>query len=133
MHASIALQKAIYEALINDSILINDLGGAYVFDSVPINQELPFVQFGKLTSKDWSTSTENGDEHEIEIFIWSCHKGRKQLLELAAQVENTITALAGVHDEHTIIDIQCTQTVTQYDVKSGNFKATLTYRCVSES
>lgn len=133
MHASLVLQRAIYEALIADSNLINELGGAYVFDSVPVGQELPFVQFGKLTSKDWSTSTEYGDEHKIEILIWSCHKGRKQLLDLAAICEDAITALSGVHDSHNIVDIQLTETVTQHDVKSGNFKATLTYRCVTES
>lgn len=133
MHASIAIQKAIYEALIADSTLIDALGGAYVFDSVPVNQDLPFVQFGKLICQDLSTSTQNGDAHEIEILIWSCHKGRKQLLDLANQCEVIIAALNGVHDGHNIVNIHCTQTVTQYDVKSGNFKASLTYRCVTES
>ena len=133
MHASTALQKAIYEALLADSNLINELGGAYVFDSVPVNQELPFVQFGKLTSIDWGTNTDRGDEHKIEILIWSCHKARKQLLDLVNFCEGAITALSGTHDGHYIVDLQLTETVTQHDVKSGYFKATMTYRCVTES
>lgn len=133
MHVCIALQKAIYEALIADTDIIDELGGAFVFDSVPTNQDLPFVQFGKLSSKDWSTNSDRGDEHEIEILIWSCHKGRKQLLDLADFCQDTITALFGVHEGHHIVDMQHTETVTQHDIKSGNFKATMTFRCVTET
>lgn len=133
MHVAIALQKAIYEALIADAGLLAELGGAFVFDSVPINQDLPFVQFGKISSTDWSTNSDRGEEHEIAILIWSCHKGRKQLLDLAQICEDAITSLFGIHEGHHIIDMQLTETVSQHDVKSGNFKATLTFRCVTES
>lgn len=132
MNASIALQKTIFNALSASSSLIDALGGLYIFDNPPVNQKLPFISFGKLVEKDWNTSTEKGAEHIVEVIVWSSRRGRKELLTLAGHTQDAIRQITGIHNDHNIVNIEHIETVTERENKSGNFKAAITFRCVSE-
>lgn len=132
MNASIALQKTIFDALSTSSNLTNELGEAHIFDSPPVNQKLPFVSFGKLISKDWNTSTEEGAEHIVEIIVWSSRRGRKELLTLAGHTQDAIRQISGINNGHNFVNIQHIETVTERENKSGNFKASITFSCVTE-
>lgn len=72
------LQKSIYAALINASDVTTAIGGARIFDSVPRDAKLPYVTFGAKSSRDWSTDTDEGQEHAITLHVWSDAGGERE-------------------------------------------------------
>ena len=85
MTAALELQTAIVAALRQSSALTGLLGGAHVYDDVPDSRRPPYVVIGPLETVDWSTSTEEGEEHFIEITAWSQANGRKQAVAVTAE------------------------------------------------
>lgn len=84
--ANWALQKAIYQVLTTDSGL-TPFVGTRIFDDAPVSEpptDYPFLVIGEGSLRDWSTSTEDGAEHTIDIRTYSRSGGRsetKQILE----------------------------------------------------
>ena len=50
------LQKAIHGKLASDAGVLAVLGGARIYDEVPRGAAFPYVTFGGVTSRDWSTA-----------------------------------------------------------------------------
>jgi hypothetical protein len=84
--ASLALQRVIVEALSADPELAAALGPNKIFDRVPRNAEPPYVTFGSISTDDWSTGTERGDEHVVTLNVWSDALGRADAAGLMARV-----------------------------------------------
>ena len=70
MTAALELQSAIVAALRASSSLTGLLGGAFVYDDAPDTRRPPYVVLGPIETVDWSTATEDGEEHFIEITAW---------------------------------------------------------------
>src|SRR5690606_2536851 len=81
-----ALQKALYEALKSDTDLIETLGGERVYDQVPPRTAFPYITLGETLSRDWSTASEAGGEHFLNIQIWAREAGRKRVLDIAGLI-----------------------------------------------
>ena len=69
--SSFALQKAFFLKLTADAALAALLGGARIYDDVPVRGEFPYVTFGQTTERDWSTGTDDGAEHVVTLHVWS--------------------------------------------------------------
>jgi hypothetical protein len=85
--ASLAVRHAIRGALLADATLIARLGGSRIFDEVPEKIGHPYVVFGDERVRDWSTSSDTGSAHTLNVEIWSRHRGLHECLEIAALVE----------------------------------------------
>lgn len=85
--AAIELQKAIFATLTADTDLTTQLGGARIFDHAPANVAFPYLTFGRTSVFDWSTSTDDGNEHIFTVHVWSKSKGKGEALEIAARVK----------------------------------------------
>ena len=75
--SSWALQKAIHAQLIADAGLTALLGGPRIYDDVPRQPAFPYVTYGGCTVRDWSTGTDDGDEHTVTMHVWCRAAGRK--------------------------------------------------------
>ncbi len=84
--ASWELQKAVYAALTADAALTGLLGGARVYDHVPRDAPLPYVTLGQTTARDWSTGSEQGEEHVFAVHVWSRAAGKKEAHEIMGAV-----------------------------------------------
>lgn len=84
--ASLALQRAIVQALSEDAGLTAVLGPGRVFDRVPRTSPPPYVAIDSIATVDWSTGTERGDEHVVTLNIWSDALGRADVAGLMASV-----------------------------------------------
>ena len=65
---SFALQQAIFAALSASSDL-QALIGNRLLDYVPRDSAFPYVVLGDGSETDWSTSTERGTEHAVQIDV----------------------------------------------------------------
>lgn len=64
-HSALALQKAVYAALVAD-MATGALIGGRIYDAIPRAATFPYVSFGDGTVRDWSTGTEDGAEHRLK-------------------------------------------------------------------
>lgn len=73
------LQKAVYGALIANAGLVAALGGARIYDEVPRGAAFPYVTFGPISTRDWSTGTDEGVEHTLTLRAWSKGSGAREV------------------------------------------------------
>lgn len=95
--ATESLWQAIYDRLVADGPLMADISGIY--DRAPEGGGLPYLTLGESNVRDWSAKDFYGQEHLLDIHIWSGRRGGGQVRGLADQVVTLLTgqdmALAG--------------------------------------
>ena len=131
-HPGAEIQTAIYSALIASSELTNLLGGDRVYDDVPPNAKPPYITFGKSLHDDWSTDTEGGMEHEIDLHIWSRKNGRKEVFELQEIIIAALSALGGPLGEHHLVNFNHEQSEIEMRDKHRAFRGISRFRAISE-
>ena len=130
--AGLELQKAIYQRLKTDAVLVSLLGGMKIYDDTPQRTEFPYVTFGQSTIRDWSTSTESGNEHVMTLHVWSRAAGRRQLHEIMDAIE------ASLHDQPLaltgwrLINLRHENSDARRDPDGETYHGTLRYRAVTE-
>ncbi len=103
MSAAWSLQMAIYKTLAENSEITTRLGAARVYDRVPRNATFPYITFGRTRVLDWSTSTEQGEEHTLSLHVWSREKGRQFVLKTMDAIVRALDhAPLNVMDHHVI-------------------------------
>ncbi|MGB7288468.1 MAG: DUF3168 domain-containing protein [Salaquimonas sp.] len=132
MNAAISVQKAIFDTLIGDQPLLSILGGRQVFDGVPDHSVFPYLVFSKIESDDWSTGTEAGEEHLIEIIAWSSAKGRKEVGVIVDAVKAALKAMPKLIDGHHLINFTWETTTSNRTKDNRFFTASSTFRAVTE-
>ena len=95
--SSQSLWQAIHDRLVGDSQLMTGITG--IFDPAPEGQDLPYLTIGEGSARDWSAKDFTGQEHLIDIHIWSGRRGGGEVRSLADQVASLLNgqnlALAG--------------------------------------
>ena len=131
-HPALALQRAILDALIAHQPLISMLGGSRVYDHVPSRLRPPYIVFGDATHSDWSTGTESGLEHFIQLNVWSREKGRKEALDISGHVRTIVTDMQPDLGDNTLVNATHEFTETSRDEETGLYLASVNLRCVTE-
>lgn len=85
---SFDLQSAIFTTLSNDSALDTLVGNNKIFDNVPQDTAYPYVRIGLETSTDIGTQTLDGNEHRVDIEVWSQYRGQKEIKEIMERLYN---------------------------------------------
>lgn len=93
-----ALQKAIFQTLNSDTQLTTIIGSNQIFDHQITKADPPHIVLTNWQVSDWSTSSEDGEEHRFSVEIWSDEKGKKQVQEIAEIV------ISLLHDQSPQID-----------------------------
>ncbi len=108
------LQKAIYDKLRSDAVLMTQITGVY--DNVPQETSYPFISFGKNYSKKFDILGKNGFEQKLDIEIWSREGGKKQSASIIESVysllNNVNISIVGI----TVISIE----VISYSISLQN-------------
>ncbi|MCB1449070.1 MAG: DUF3168 domain-containing protein [Nitratireductor sp.] len=132
MTAAIVLQKALHETLSSDLPLLGLLGAGKVFDEALPDTRPPYVVFAPVTSSDWSTATEAGEEHGIRIEAWSSRKGRLEVANIASVLRDAVLAIAEIEPPHHLVNLVHTTTTIARDDQSGYYRAIVQFRAVTE-
>ena len=131
-HPGIELQGKIFEVLSTSPQLSALIGAGNIFDEVPKNHKPPYVVFAKSIHADWSTDSENGMEHEVEIHSWSHENGRKQVFQIQEILIQVIGTLAGQMTNHHLVNITHEQSEIEARDKNRAFRGISRFRAVTE-
>ena len=88
--ASWSLQQSIFAKLTADATLLALLGAPRVYDDVPQGADLPYLTFGQSTARDWSTGSDDGNEHILTLHVWSQANGKRQAHEIMGAVRTAL-------------------------------------------
>ena len=130
---SFALQQAIFAALSASSDLQALISNPpRLFDFVPPDSAFPYVVLGDGGEADWSTATEDGTEHNIQIDVWSREPGHKEAKQIADVIRATLNNAALTISGAALINIRYLATDFAREPDGQTFRARLTFRAVPE-
>lgn len=102
--SSQSLWQAIYDRLVGDSILMGQISGIY--DPAPEGQTLPYLTIGEGIARDWSAKDFTGQEHLMDIHIWSGNRGGGQIRSLADQVASLLAGQNLTLTGHQLVGLE---------------------------
>lgn len=100
----VVVQKAIYDAL--KTLRVD------VVDYIDTSVNCPYVHISNLYINDDSNKTNESVVATQYINIYSEYKGKKEVLELASQVDSLMINIPDIEDHQVMVEKQ-TQTITQ--------------------
>ena len=104
-HPSLALQKAVFAALVAGSG-VGALIGDRIFDAAPRNATFPYATFGDARVTDWSTGTEDGAEHRLVLHLWSRERGKTEAWAAIEAIRATLHNAALDLDGHALANLR---------------------------
>lgn len=130
--ATSSLQKAIWQKLSSDAALTAKIGTGGIVDRVIAKRAFPYLVIGEIITRDWSTSTEPGEEHIITVEVWSDKDGHAEAQSLAGQardlLHNQPLALTGA----VLVNLQHISTRVRREPRSRAHVAFVQLRAVTE-
>ena len=129
----VALRKSIHSFLIADAALTEMLNGPRIYDEAPRGTEPPYVTFGDARSRDWSTATDRGEEHFVQLDVWSAQRGARQALAVATRVQDLLDDGNLSLDNHTLVNLRFQQIDTRRENQGRFVRASLRFRAVTEA
>lgn len=97
----LTLQAAIYSAL-----TANPAIGAQIYDAVPQAAAYPHIEIGEGLTLDWSAGLMRGEEHRIDVHVWSRYRGAKEARELMAKVKNRLHEQSLTLTGNALVDVR---------------------------
>ena len=131
-HAGEELQGAAYTALAASAELSALIGAGRIYDDVPKDQRPPYVVFGKSIHSDWSTDSETGMVHEIELHAWARESGRKEIFKIQEVLIDVLTTMPAQLGGHHLVNLTHEQSEIEARDKHRAFRGISRFRAVSE-
>ncbi|MBL4801741.1 MAG: DUF3168 domain-containing protein [Emcibacter sp.] len=100
------LWQAIYDKLTADSLLMGQISG--IFDPVPEGEDLPYLTIGEGSMRDWSAKDFIGQEHLIDIHIWSGKRGGGEVRTLSDRVATLLSGQNLTLTGHQLVGLEFT-------------------------
>lgn len=130
--AEVALRAAIHTALSGDAQLASLLGGPKIYDEAPRGAQLPYVTFGDLQSRDWSTSDGDGVEHFITLNAWSGQTGAREALAIAGRIRELLHDQPLAVSGYALVNLRFMQLDTRRESNGRFTRASPRFRAVTE-
>jgi hypothetical protein len=133
MDAVIAVRRAIQARLVADTALVTLLGGPRIHDEPPRAATGPYIVYGDVEARDWSSSTELGCEQAIEIVVWAPRSAETSVaLAIAGRVGLVLHDAPLVPVGHRLVQIRQTGLDVRRDAKTGLSRVVVRLRCVTD-
>jgi len=110
MSASLAMQRLMVAAL----AAVEGVTG--VFDAPPVDAVAPYLTIGPDLMTDWSTKTETGHEHRVQVRVWDDASGGARLKPMMAAVEAVLAGLEGARDGHVLVSSRLVRALVRSEV-----------------
>jgi len=114
MSASLAMQRLMVAALAS----VDGVTG--VFDVPPVDAAGPYLTVGPDLVSDWSTKTETGHEHRVQVRVWDEGPGVARLKPLMGAVEAALAGLSGARDGHVLVSSRLVRALVLGEVGGWN-------------
>jgi hypothetical protein len=129
--AALALQKAVYAAIVADDD-VGALIGDRIYDLAPRNAVFPYVTIGQTTLADWSTGTEAGAEHRLTLDVWSRQGGKSECHAIADAIRAALHDAALALTGHALVNLRFETADVARDPDGITFHGVLRFRAVTE-
>jgi hypothetical protein len=129
--AELALRSAIRTAALADATLAGAVNASF-FDGAPKDAVLPFVAFGDVVLRDWSTGSDAGLEHQFTLDIWSSQPGNGETLKIADQILDFLGRTALQLQGAQLIDLRFVSFEARRESNGRFAKGRLRFRAITE-
>lgn len=126
------LQRAVHATLAADTVVLNLLGGARVYDDVPRGAAFPYVSLAAFTARDWATGTEPGTEIAFTVHAWSRGAGHKGPHLIAEAVRNALHDQELVLIDHRLVNLRHESSDTRRERDGDTYRVIARFRAVLE-
>lgn len=131
--AALELQRAVFAALSGDTELVAVLGAGRIHDHAPANLAFPYITFGRSSVYDWSTGTEDGNEHIFTLHVWSKADGKTQALEIMAHARRVLHDTNLAMTEHRLVNLREEFEEARYNDDHAVYHGVLRFRATTEN
>lgn len=132
MSPSLALQKALHAALVADAGLAAIVAGR-VHDDVPQSTVFPYVVIGDVSTRDWSTQTQEGHEHIVVIHAWSRQRGRREVQTIIERIDAVLDGAPLALEDHRLVNLRVVFWTALRDLDGASYHGVVRLRAVTES
>jgi hypothetical protein len=132
MSAANALLQAIHQRLSGDAALTAVIGPDGIRDRLLPRAALPCIVIGDLETRDFSTSTEAGEEHLLVLQVWSDTEGRRQALTVTERLRELLHDAALVLAGFALVSLLVLNIRTRREPKTKLSVAEMRLRAVTE-
>jgi hypothetical protein len=130
-HPSLALQKAVFAALVADAG-VGALVGDRIYDAPPREPVFPYVTIGDTRVSDWSTGTETGAEHRVALVAWSRERGKRECYTVIEAIEAALHDAALTLEDHALVNLRFEFADVVRERDGITWRATMRFRAVTE-
>lgn len=132
MSAANALLQAIHQRLSSDAALSAAIGPDGIRDRVLPRAALPCIVFGDMETRDFSTSTESGEEHFLTLEIWSDGEGRWLTQQISRLVRGLLHDAALTTAGVSLVSLLHVGMKSRREPKTKFYVAEMRFRAVTE-
>jgi hypothetical protein len=130
--ASWALQQSIFARLASDSGLLALLGSPRIYDDVPQGADFPYLTFAQTLARDWSTGSDDGNEHILTLNVWSQAKGRKEVHEIMGALRTALHDQPLTLSGHRLVNLRHEHSEARRDPDGETYRGIVRFRAVTE-
>jgi mRNA-degrading endonuclease YafQ of YafQ-DinJ toxin-antitoxin module len=130
--ASWALQRSIYQALAGSAELTSLLGGEHIYSNPPPAAEFPYITLGQTVNLDWSTGTEDGNEHSLTLHVWSRADSAIEVHEIIQVIRMLLHNQPLSLEDHFLVNMRHEFTEARIDPDGETMHGIVRYRAVTE-
>lgn len=126
------LQKAVHAVLAADPALTAALGGARVFDHVPADAAFPYLLFGQVSARDWSSDGEAGAELTFTLDAWSKARGKAETLALMELTRKALDDAPPAPAGRKLVLLRLERAEAAFDADLSLYRGTMRFRALVE-
>ncbi|PZM17087.1 DUF3168 domain-containing protein [Rhizobium tubonense] len=126
------LLRAIHTRLGADAALTTLIGADGIRDRLVTGKQLPAIVISEMTTSDYSTATEPGEEHLLVLEVWSDAAGQRIAQEIAAMIHALLQDAALPLAAHALVNLRHASTKARREPKTRLFCAEMRFRAVTE-
>ncbi len=130
--AAAALRAAIHDALAADAALTALLGGPKVYDEVPRAAVFPYVTLGDARVSDWSTASDDGEEHQLTLNAWSRQGGHREAHMIAGALLQALDDAPLTLADHRLVNLRFALADVRREPDGRTYRALVRFRAVTE-
>jgi hypothetical protein len=130
--ASAALRAAVHDALNQHAPLTALLGGPKVYDEPPRGAAFPYVTLGEARIADFSTGSEEGEEHQLTLHAWSRQGGHREAHIIAATLLQALDDAPLALTDHRLVNFRFAVADVRREADGRTYHALVRFRAVTE-
>lgn len=129
--ACFELQQAVVAALKDDDDLAA-LVDERVFDSVPARAAYPYLTYGPVLLRDWSTGSNAGQEHAVSLTLYSRQPGFRECYAMTDAITACLDQASLDLTGHKLVSLRFDTAEFERETDTLTTRAVVTFRALTE-